>query len=128
MELEPWRKCWRIGFVPQMSERQLTALRVALEMDSPELVQGHTAIPICDGTAACEGACAVGYACWRGDGLVSTFQVYQRFAEVCFEADRLIADPAGCRWFLQWFDDTPREEVRRDLLGEIDAELARRPA
>jgi hypothetical protein len=33
-----------------------------------------------------------------------------------------------CRFFLNWFDDTPREQMRHQLLAEVDRELNRRPA
>ena len=36
------------------------------------------------------------------------------------------AEPAACRWFLNWYDDTPRDEVRRELLAEVELALAER--
>ena len=75
---------------------------------------------------ACEGACLLAYAGWIGDGLDGVGDVEDRFAKVCFEAEARIGEPAACRWLLDWFDNTPLDEVRRDLLPEIDAELERR--
>ena len=53
-------------------------------------------------------------------------EVEEFFARVCFEADQRLGEPAACRWFLNWFDDTPREDILRELLAEVDAALAAR--
>jgi len=37
-----------------------------------------------------------------------------------------MGEPAACRWFLNWFDDTPRAEVRGLLLSEVNRTLAQR--
>ncbi len=38
------------------------------------------------------------------------------------------SEPAACRWFLNWYDETPRHEMRRCLLAEVNRVLARRAA
>ena len=38
----------------------------------------------------------------------------------------LSGEPAGCRWFLNWYDETPRDDMRRMLLAEVNRALARR--
>ena len=53
-------------------------------------------------------------------------EVEEYFARICFEADQVLGEPAACRWFLNWFDETAREEMRRLLLPEIDRSLAQR--
>lgn len=53
-------------------------------------------------------------------------QVEEFFARVCFEADQRLGEPAGCRWFLNWFDDTPRDQMRHELLTEVDRTLIER--
>jgi hypothetical protein len=45
---------------------------------------------------------------------------------VCFETDNRLGEPAACRWFLNWFDDTPWAELKKLLLPEIEREIARR--
>ncbi len=45
---------------------------------------------------------------------------------MCFEIDQRLGEPAGCRWFLNWFDETPRDAMRQDLLGEVNLALATR--
>ena len=37
-----------------------------------------------------------------------------------------VGEPAACRWFLNWFDETPRDEMRRLLLAEVNRNLAER--
>jgi hypothetical protein len=74
----------------------------------------------------CEGACLVGYAGWKGEHLETVGDVEEYFARACFEADQRLGEPAGCRWLLNFFDDTPRDEMRRELLFEVERELERR--
>ena len=42
------------------------------------------------------------------------------------EADTRLGEPAAVRYFLNWFDDTPRDEMRRQLLAEVNRALAER--
>ena len=73
-----------------------------------------------------EAACVIGFCGWQGDRLTTVGEVQQHFARCCFEADQRLGEPAACRWFLNWFDATPRDEMRRDLLAEVERELTRR--
>jgi hypothetical protein len=68
----------------------------------------------------------IGYCGWQGDGLESVAQVDEFFARICFEVDQRLGEPAGCRWFLNWFDDLPRQEVRTQLRAEVTRTLAQR--
>src|SRR5215831_15531387 len=104
---------------PLISTRALLALKRALTQDDPALIQGATTDPpplpaIQDWPV--EAACAVAFCCWQGEGLVTIDQVEEYFVQVCFGADKAQGEPAGCRWFLNWFDETPREQRRRELL------------
>ena len=51
-------------------------------------------------------------------------QVEEFFAKACYQADQRLGEPAACRWFLNWFDNTPRAEMRRELLAEVELALA----
>jgi hypothetical protein len=128
--METWRKVWREGFAPEMSDAALVALRIGLSDDDDRLVQGATCVPpplACVQDWPCEGACGIGYAGWKsGPNCERVRDVEEYFARLCFRADKRIGEPAGCRWFLNWFDDTPREEMRQTLIGEIDWVLANR--
>jgi hypothetical protein len=129
--METWRKVWREGVAPVLSTNGLNALRVALTVDDPKLLQGATTSPPpmqCVLDWPCEGACLIGYAGWRGDGLKEVGEVDEFFARVCFEADQRLGEPAAVRYLLNWFDDTPRDEVRREMTREIDRALAERGA
>ncbi len=50
----------------------------------------------------------------------------EQFARACFDCDQRMGEPAACRFFLCFFDDTPRNEMRAALLPEVDRELNRR--
>ena len=109
--------------------RALEALRAGLAGDDPRLVQGTTCSPpalqaLSDRTV--ESACALGYCGWQGEGLETVAEVEDFFARLCFEADQRLGEPAACRWFLNWFDETPRDEMRRLLLAEVNRTLAQR--
>jgi hypothetical protein len=128
--LEAWRDCWRRGFEPQISDSGLEALRRALLDDDPNLIQGATTVPPpmqCCQDWPVERACPVGYAGWRGDGLRTVLEVEEYFAAVCFVADQRVDEAGGCRHFLNAVDEWPRPEMLRNLLPEVEHELAIRP-
>ena len=127
--MEAWRKVWRDGLAPLLSTKGLAALKRALERDDERLTQGATTTPPpmqCVLDWPVEGACVVGYSAWQGDGLETVGEVEEFFAKVCFEADQRLGEPAAVRYFLNWFDDTPRDEMRRQLLSEVERGLADR--
>lgn len=127
--MESWRKVWREGLVPQLSTAGLDALRRGLRQDDPRLLQGATTSPPplqCVSEWPVEGACALGYCGWQGDGLETVAEVEEFFARMCAEADQRLGEPAACRWFLNWFDATPRDAMRRQLLAEVQQALAER--
>ena len=127
--MESWRKVWREGLAPLLSTQGLEALRQALVTDDARLLQGATTTPpplSCVQDWPVEGACALGYCGWQGDGLETVAEVEEFFARMCFEIDQRLGEPAGCRWFLNWFDETPRAQMRQLLLAEVKRALALR--
>jgi hypothetical protein len=127
--MESWRKVWREGLASQVSTRGLLALKRGLTGDDPRLTQGATSVPpplesVLDWPI--EGACVLGYGAWQGDGLETVGEIESLFAEACFEADRRLGEPAAVRYFLAWYDDVPRDEMRRQMLSEVARELSRR--
>ena len=124
--MEKWRRVWRKGLVPNLSRAGLLALRSALLHDDSRLIQGMvTSPPPLDVLLDCtvEGTCAVSYCGWRGEGLCSVGKVEEYFHRICDAADRAFEEPAACRYFLNWFDDVPREQMRRELLAEVNLAL-----
>jgi hypothetical protein len=129
--MESWRMVWREGFAPVLSTAGLQALRQALLADDPRLLQGATTSPpplMCVQEWPVEGCCGLGWCGWHGEGLETVGEVEEFFARCCFEADQRLGEPAACRWFLNWFDDTPRDVMRRELLAEVNRVLAERVA
>jgi hypothetical protein len=129
--MESWRKVWRDGLVPVLSIEGLEALRQGLVEDDARLIQGATTTPpplasVQDWPV--EAACVLGYSGWQGEGLETVAEVEEFFARVCFEIDQRLGEPAGCRWFLNWYDETPRDEMRSELLAEVNRALALRRA
>jgi len=142
---EPWRKTFRRGILPALWEMAggrlgyVKALRAVehylLGDDDGTLCQGNTTEALGDsfsvrdypgrGDRPCDGACFVGYLVWKG-GLVKTKaeratinEVEEGFAQMCFLTDKHMGEPAACRWFLNWFDETPMSSVRQPLLREV---------
>jgi hypothetical protein len=129
--MESWRKVWREGVAPLLSNAALEALQRALTSDDPRLLQGSTTTPPplqCVQDWPVEAACALGFCGWQGEGLETVAEVEEFFARTCFEVDERLGEPAACRWFLNWFDETPREEMREKLAVEIARALAQRRA
>jgi hypothetical protein len=127
--MKTWQEVWHEGLAPQLSTPGLRALQQALATDDDRLLQGATTTPPyldCVQGWPVEAACAVGYCGWQGDHLQTVDEVEEYLARVFFKADQLLGEPTACRWFLNWFDETPREEMRRELLAEVDRTLAER--
>lgn len=124
-----WKKVFHEGLAPSLSTPALEALGKAVKDDDPRLLQGSTTQPpplqyVQDWPV--EAACGIGFCGWQGENLTTVGQVEEFFARVCFEIDERLGEPACCRYFLNWFDETPRAEMRRLLAVEIDKALAMR--
>lgn len=129
--LPAWQHVWRNGFMPCISTAGLVALRTALLTDDPRLIQGSTTTPppsVAVKGWPTEAACATGYTGWQGCDLETVAEVEEYAARIWFEADQRLGEPGGCRHFLNWWDDTPREIARPALLEEVERELAIRTA
>ncbi len=127
--MESWRKVWRDGLMPLLTTHSLSVLRDALIDDDERLLQGATtAPPPLETLSACavEAACVLGFCGWQAEGLETVGEVEEFFARHCFEIDQRLGEPAGCRWFLNWFDQTPRAVMRANLLPEVQRALALR--
>jgi hypothetical protein len=127
--VENWRRVWRDGFAPCLSDAGLRALLAGLESDDPRLVQGATTMPPpmwAGKDWPVESACATGYCGWRGDGLETVAEVEEFFARLCFNVDQRLGEPAGCRHWLNWWDESPRDHVFREMLSEVRIALAGR--
>jgi hypothetical protein len=127
--MENWRQVWRKGVAPLLSDNALAVLHRALVEDDPCLMQGVTTFPSplqCVRDWPCEAACALGYCGWQGEGLETVAEVELFFTNMCFMIDQAMGEPAACRYFLNFWDDTPREELRREMIPEVKREQARR--
>ncbi len=127
--MESWRIIWRRGISPLLTWEHLTVLRQALLIDDPRLLQGATTIPppmTIVASNPCEAADPIGFCHWIADGQENVADVEEFFARVCFECDQRIQEPAACRWFINFWDESPREEARALLLGEVARALDER--
>lgn len=125
--MQTWQKVWRQGICPLLNRNHLEVLREALIRDEPELLQGMTTNPpplYCTQDWPCEGSCGLTYMGWRGDKLQTVGECEEFFSRLCLGIDNLLGEPAGCRWFINWHDETPREQMRQELVQEINYCLA----
>lgn len=146
--MENWRHVWRDGFLPDIATETLKALHDAVLADDPRLSQGSTTTPpplMCVSDWPVECGCPIAYCGIIANGGFesTTPESYQNklkdnpncctvgtaeeeFAKLCFQADQRLGEPAACRWFLNWVDETPRNEMRRELLAELKKNLKER--
>jgi hypothetical protein len=123
--MESWRKVWREGVLPGLTAAHLESLRKALASDDSRLLQGVTCTPpplSCVQEWPVEAACLfgiVGVEEHGGWGEAKVGEVEEFFTRLCFDIDQRMGETAGCRWLINWFDDTPRAEMRRLLLPEV---------
>src|SRR5437868_4607007 len=107
--MNAWQQVWREGIAPQLSTPGLLAIRDALAADDPRLTQGAVTSPPplqCADAFPVEGACAIGFAAWQGDGLATVGAVEEYFARVCGRVGEVCGEPGAARYFLNHFDDT----------------------
>jgi hypothetical protein len=149
--MESWRITWRqlVAALPRIcaaagcdgEAAKASALRGVLEMlktDRPELTQGSTTTPpplMCVQDWPVEaGDLIVWLGMWsgtlelkssdkNGNPVASVGTCEEWFARACFEIDQEAGVPAACRWLLNWWDDTPRDEVRALLIPEVEFAL-----
>lgn len=144
-----WRIVWREGFAPVLPTDGLEALAAALRTDDPRLTQGSTTTPpplICVADWPVEAADAIafvgvsvsgGFVCTAEEakanpngpphsnpGAALVGAVEEFFARACFDCDDAVGEVAACRFFLRWWDATPRAAVFRELLPEVELVLA----
>lgn len=129
--MESWRSVWRRGLVPQMCSDSLVALAKALREDDARLIQGATTSPpplIFVQDWPCEACDVITFGAWQTLGITTVAEVEEAFAQMCFQCDQIIGELAACRFFINWADETPRENMRRELLAEIELALSQRTA
>jgi hypothetical protein len=127
--MEKRRRIWREGLCPQLSTAGLQALKTALVRDDQRLLQGTTCYPpLLDvlQDRAVEACCALSFCGWQGDSIQTVSQLDQFFQRLCDTADLMFSDAAACRFFLNWYDDPSREEMRQELLAEVTFALEQR--
>lgn len=129
--MDRWQHVWRNGLARQFSRVGLKTLRRALKADDPRLLQGRTTFPafVAGGEdLAVEGCCALAWVAWQGEGHFTVGQVTECWDRLCLDADAALGEPGACKAFFDWYDDTPRSRMRRQLLEEVNRALAsRRP-
>lgn len=127
--MKSWRKVWREVIVTSLSNHGLMALRDALTTDDKRLIQGATTCPpplMYNASWPVEAADAIGLCFWLGNGLKTIGEIEHSFAQTCQNCDRLMGEQSTSRYFLGWYDDTPRETVRTELLKEVNDVLYQR--
>lgn len=125
-----WREAWREGFAPGISPAALLAIRKGLLQDDPRMIQGATCSPppmqaVQDWPV--EAADILVYGFWIGDsdGLCEVGEAEEYFARSCYKCDHRIGGPEFSGHFLNWYDETPRDHMRKLMLPEVNVALSR---
>jgi hypothetical protein len=116
---------FKSGFAKVLSPAALASLREACRADDPRLTTGRTVFPwdtVDNAALLAECGCPVAFCGMAGGATVGDAAAF--FAKACFDADQELGEVAGCRFFLNWVDDTPRPEMLSTLAGWIDDVLA----
>ena len=130
--MDSWRQVFRIGIAPSLPRTQLETLRKGLLEDDPRLIQGATTTPsplACVAFWKADGACALGYgfafedAPDQGNSDKTVAEVEYVFSHICQVTDELLHEPGGIGYFIGFFDNTPRDKMRKLLLEEVDLAL-----
>lgn len=128
--MEKWRQVWRDGIAPNLPTDGLRALLKALVEDDQALVQGIACSPpaLDDFQRTLViAACAISYAGWRS-GIRTVGGVKKFISGICDVVDKKFEEPAASRYFTNWFDSSPREIMRRELIPEVRLEISKRDA
>lgn len=127
--MEAWKSIWRKAIYELSDDVGLIALRTILASDSSQIIQGATTQPpplqaVADWPV--EASDALTFLFWKGEEGVTVGQAEEAFAIACFKIDQIMGEPAACRHFLNWYDETPRQEMIEKLLTEIDLAICRK--
>jgi len=135
--MENWKRVWRRGIAPLCSTATLRKLEQVLESDSPQLTQGDTvrpypviykSLPINHPSQPCnsapDAACLIAWIGWQGGEatLTKTKDVAAWFGHATEKIVALVGFDEFCV-FLNWFDETPRPDMRHLLLEEVRRSL-----
>lgn len=121
--MENWERVFREGFSPNMTTDELRALAEGLANDDKRIVQGATTLPVpllCVHDWPVECGCPIAFAGWIGGNLTNVGEVEERFAQLCHACDATMGEHSACRYFLNFWDETPRHEAFTKLHGVVD--------
>lgn len=119
---EAAQRVWRKGILPLVTREGLKALLKAIVEDDARLIQGATTQPPplqATQDWPIEAADALTFLFWQGQEGWTVGECEEAFVKACFDVDMLLTEPAACRMFLNWYDETPRDEMRTKLMKEI---------
>lgn len=116
---ERWREVFRTGLVPLLSRETLARLRTALAADDDTILQGDTAHSDhwgCDDEECC-GACLLAWCGWTQGATLG--EVEEAFSTLCYRVDCAFGDPGAVQSLVRWWDESPRDFARAELLAEL---------
>lgn len=123
-----WQSVWRKGIAPSLPTDGLLFLYRLLATDDERLIQGATCSPpplqaVQDWPI--EAGDAIIACFWKGEP-ITVQKAEEAFAKTAYECDMRMGETAVFRHYLNWYDDTPRPNMRRELLREVTTLLCQR--
>ena len=125
--MESWKKSFA-HIADVCGVPALQVLRTAVSENYCSLIQGTTVAyePATNpGDRTVCGACAVGYMYWKADDMDFADDVEEAVAATFSEVAKKAGWDRAPDLFTNWYDETPRDEMRRELLPVIDANIRR---
>lgn len=129
--IEPWRRILRQGLLPSLLAIELRELRIGLVNDSPRIQQCAITILTIPGRDLCrpesiQYACPLGFAIWRGGTRPKEGGVEDRYQTILRRCKHKLKHDWDHVPYLNWELTCSRDELRRELIAEIDRELVLR--
>ena len=117
-----WRVVFRDGIAPHLSPRVLEEMHAALAEDDERILQGTICypppLPGLSGREV-EGGDVFILAGMLAGEFRTVGECEAWFRELCDRCDEQFSVPAACRFFLNWYDATSREQMREQMLEEV---------
>lgn len=123
---EATRRVFHEGFVPLLKDEELWVLKGWLTMAPERFKQGYTLYPV--PTPAEEPYMMPDCGCLitnigRINMLKYADELYEYFARMCYNIDQNMGEPSAVRYLLNWYDDSPWEDVKNGSIEELEAAL-----
>jgi hypothetical protein len=122
-QLADWQRVWRDTFALLLPEDERRALAAGLRRRDPLLIAGAATAPLPLALVRdwpIEAADPLVYGAWQLGQVRTVGEAEELWIDRVVAADQVLGETAGCRHWLNWWDETPHAEACRALLAEVE--------